>query len=219
MKSRIFIGIACFIVGSAIMSDSDSITKLEDSVVNLNQQVTEKDSTIKELQVKLDEAKPWFEMQEDERKAQEERSATEKAEKEAQAEVARKEEEARKQNKIGETITFKYGAKGEFALTIDSVQLTAERNKFSDPVKNVVEINYTVENISMDELDFFLNNQAEFYDAEGFKCSSYANSTGAGTYNIAKGKKASGKEFIGIATSDKSYLEMNIGGTEYKWSL
>lgn len=219
LKSRIFIGMACFIIGGAIMSDSASITQLEDSVATLTQEVTEKDSKIRELQDKINEAKPWFEMKEEERKAEEERIAKEKAEREAQEEQARKEEEARKQNRIGERIVFKYGSKGEFALTIDSVNLTNERNKFADPVKNVVEISYTVENISMDELDFFINNQAEFYDAEGFKCSSYPNSTGPGTYDIAKGKKATGKEFIGITNSDKAYLEMNIGGTEYKWSL
>lgn len=219
LKSKIFIGIICFILGGIIMSDSTSVAKLEESVETLTQQAIEKDSTIKELQVKVEEAKPWFEMKEEERKAEEERLAKEKAEKEAQEEQARKEEEAKQQNKIGEKIIFKYGSKGEFALTIDSVQLTSERNQFADPVKNVVEINYTVENISMEELDFFLDNQAEFYDAEGFKCSSYPNSVGAGTYDIAKGKKASGKEFIGITKSDKSYLEMNIGGTEYKWSL
>lgn len=219
LKSRIFIGGVCFIIGGAIMSDSASITQLEDSVATLTQEATEKDSQIKELQDKVDEAKPWFEMQEEERKAEEERIAKEKAEREAQEEQARKEEEAKQQNKIGERIVFTYGSKGEFALTIDSVKLTSERNQFADPVKNVVEISYTVENISMEELDFFIHNQAEFYDAEGFKCSSYPNSTGAGTYDIAKGKKAAGKEFIGITNSDATYLEMNIGGTEYKWSL
>lgn len=219
IKSRIFIGIACFVIGGAIMSDSTSIAQLEDSVATLTQQATEKDSQIKELQDKIDEAKPWFEMQEEERKAEEERIAKEKAEREAEEEAARKEEEARQQNKIGERIVFTYGSKGEFALTIDSVKLTSERNQFADPVKNVVEISYTVENISMEELDFFIDNQAEFYDAEGFKCSSYPNSTGPGTYDIAKGKKATGKEFIGITNSDEAYLEMNIGGTEYKWSL
>lgn len=219
LKSRIFIGGVCFIIGGAIMSDSASITQLEDSVATLTQEATEKDSQIKELQDKVDEAKPWFEMQEEERKAEEERIAKEKAEREAQEEQARKEEEAKQQNKIGERIVFTYGSKGEFALTIDSVKLTSERNQFADPVKNVVEISYTVENISMEELDFFMDNQAEFYDAEGFKCSSYPNSTGEGTYDVAKGKKATGKEFIGITNSDATYLEMNIGGTEYKWSL
>lgn len=219
LKSRVVVGVIGFALGGVIMSNSSSINELEDSVAILTQEVTEKDSTIEELQAKVDEAKPWFEMKEEERKAEEERIAKEKAEREALEEQARKEEEAKQQNKIGERIVFTYGSKGDFALTIDSVQITNERNKFADPVKNVVEINYTVENISMDELDFFLDNNAEFYDAEGFKCSSYPNSTGAGTYDIAKGKKASGKEFIGITNSDKTYLEMNIGGTEYKWSL
>ena len=110
------------------------------------------------------------------------------------------------------------GSKGDFALTIDKVTTTSERNQFADEKFDyVIEVDYTVENISMDELDFFLDNQAEFYDAEGYKCSSYPNSRGAGTYNIAKGKKASGKEFYGV-NGDK-YLEMDLGGTIYKWQL
>ena len=72
-------------------------------------------------------------------------------------------------------------------------------------------------NISMDELDFFINNQAEFYDADGYKCTQYPNSTGAGTYDIAMGKKASGKAFYGVNGS--KYLEMDLGGTIYKWQL
>ena len=223
LKSKIVIGVACLIIGGAIggaiMSDSEAIAQLENSVESLNQQVSEKDSEVKTLQDKVNEAKPWFEMKEEERKAEEERLAKEKAEKEAQAEQARKDEEAKLQNKIGETITYKYGSKGEFTLTIDSVQLTSERNQFAEPVKNVVEISYTVENISMDELDFFLANQAEFYDADGYKCTTYPNSIGAGTYDISKGKKASGKEYIGITNNDKPYLEMKIGNNDYKWSL
>ncbi len=219
IKNKIFIGVVCFIIGGAVMSDSNAITELNASIETLNQEITEKDSTIKELQNKVEEAKPWFEMKDEERKAEEERIAKEKAEREAAEEIAKREAEAKQQSKIGEKIIFTYGSKGEFALTIDSVNLTSERNRFADPVKNVVEISYTVENISMDELDFFMDNQAEFYDADGFKCNSYPNSSGAGTYDIAKGKKASGKEFVGITNSNEAYLEMNLGGTEYKWLL
>lgn len=128
-------------------------------------------------------------------------------------------ENIKKDNKIGERIKFRYGSKGEFALTIDSVHLTNKRNQFADPVKNVVEINYTVENISMNQLDFFIENQARFHDSEGFKCSSYPNIFGIGTYNISKGKKASSKEFIGIEKSELPYLEMILGDTIYKWEL
>lgn len=64
---------------------------------------------------------------------------------------------------------------------------------------------------------FFLDNQAEFYDAEGYQCSSYPNTGGKATYNIVKGKKATGKEFYGV--NGEKYLEMDLGGTIYKWQL
>lgn len=221
VKSKLFIGIVCFLLGIIIMSGSSggNIGELENAISELNKQVTEKDNEIKKLQEKVDQAQPWFDMNEEERKAEEEKNAIAKAEKEAQEEAARKEEEAKKENRIGERVLYKVGSKGECALTIDSVQLTSERNQFADPVKNVVEISYTIENISMEDLDFFISNEAEFYDSEGFKCNSYPNSSGDGTYNIAKGKKASGKEFVGIEHSDNAYLEMHLGGNVYKWSL
>lgn len=207
-------GVIFFSIGF-VMNGSSTEAKLE----SLQEELESGKSKIAELEAKVIEAKPWFEMQEDQRKAEEERLANEKAEKEAQEEKARFEEEAKQQHKIGERISYKYGAKGEFALTIDSVNLTSERNQFSDPVKNVVEISYTVENVSMEELDFFMNNQAKFYDSDGYKCGTYALSSGNGTYNIGKGKKASGKEYIGIQQSDVPYLEMDLAGTIYKWTM
>lgn len=93
-KSKTFLGIVCFILGGALMSDSGSVTELEKSVESLNQQVVEKDSKIKELESKVEEAKPWFEMKEEEQKAEEAKLAEEKAKKEAE-EKAKAAEEAR----------------------------------------------------------------------------------------------------------------------------
>lgn len=226
LRSKIFIGGICLTLGVGIIALGCNISKLKTkinelkSAVNtLNATVEKKENEVKELQVKVDEAAPWFAMKEEERKVEEEKIAKELEAKKAEEERAKKEEEAKKEHKIGERRVFTYGSKGEFAFTINSVNLTSERNQFADPVKNVVEINYTVENISMDELDFFLDNQAEFYDANGTKCTTYPNSTGAGTYDIGKGRNATGKEFIGIKSSDEAYLEMELGGTIYKWSL
>lgn len=216
-------GLICFSIGFSVNGPSaESEAKLEslqDEVDGSKSKISDLEATNSELQAKVDEAKPWFEMKENERKAEEERLANEKAEKEAQEEKEREEEEAKQAHKIGERIVYKYGSNGEFALTIDNVNLTDERNQFADPVKNVVEISYTVENISMEELDFFMSNQAEFYDSEGYKCSTYALSSGDGTYDIGKGKKASGKEYICIEQSEVHYLEMDLGGTIYKWTL
>ncbi|GAA0083728.1 hypothetical protein UT300007_01670 [Clostridium sp. CTA-7] len=219
LKNRVVIGIICFIFGGIIFSNSSKISELQQSVDTLSSEISDKNNSINDLQAKVDEAEPWFNMKADEKKVEKERLAKEEAAKKAEAEKLAKEEEAKKANKIGERIVFKYGSKGEFALTINSVQLTSERNQFADQVKNVVEINYTVENISMGELDFFLDNQAEFYDSNGTKCRTYPNSKGAGTYDIGKGRNATGKEFIAITNSDSTYLEMELGGTIYKWSL
>lgn len=94
VKSKIFLGIVCFILGGSIMSDSGSVLELEESVKVLNQEVVEKNSKIEELEAKVEEAKPWFDMKEEERKAEEARIAEEKAKKEAE-EKAKAEEEAR----------------------------------------------------------------------------------------------------------------------------
>ena len=96
VKSKIFLGIVCFILGGSIMSDSGSVLELEESVKVLNQEVVEKNSKIEELEAKVEEAKPWFDMKEEERKAEEARIAEEKAKKEAE-EKAKAEEEAKKQ--------------------------------------------------------------------------------------------------------------------------
>lgn len=212
LKSKVFVGVVCFILGGSIFSDGSKVQELQG-------ELDSKVAKITELEAKIETAKPWFAMKEEERKAEEEKIAKAEAEKKAEEEKKQKEEEAKKANRIGERVIYTYGSKGQAALTINSVVLTDERNQFADPVKKVVEINYTIENIDMDELDFFLDNKAKFYDADGNKCNSYPNSTGAGTYDISKGRKATGKEFIGITNSDKAYLEMELGGNIYKWSL
>lgn len=175
-------------------------------------------SQISSLESKLKQAEPWFSMKEEEQnKLAEEQAKLEEERKQKEEEEKRK-KEALANSKIGEKIVYNMGSKGQFALTIDSVDTTAERNRFAnEKFDHVFEIKYTVENISMDELDFFIDNQAEFYDADGYKCSQYPNNTGAGTYDIAMGKKASGKAFYGVNGS--KYLEMDLGGTIYKWQL
>lgn len=101
IKINAVCGTICFIIGGALMSDSDGIARLQASVRTLNQEIEnrdstieEKDSKIKELEAKVEEAKPWFDQKEEERKAEEARLAEEKAKQEAE-EKAKKEEEAR----------------------------------------------------------------------------------------------------------------------------
>ncbi len=98
LKSKITIGVVCFFIGAFIMADGESTPvespEMKEEIETLSVKVETLEGEKKELQAKVDEAKPWFEMKEEERKAEEERLAAEKAAEEA-AEKARKEEEAR----------------------------------------------------------------------------------------------------------------------------
>ena len=140
-------------------------------------------------------------------------------------ELKEKEEEEIKEAKddshIGEIIQLKQKGfnPGTFNLTIDNVYITEERNQFADPVKFVVVIEYTVENVDIDDLDLFLDNRANFYDSNGYKCGTYPNVNDKGTYDIDKGMKAKGQISIGIKDSDTPYLEMKLSGIDYKWNL
>ena len=131
-------------------------------------------------------------------------------------------QEEKSNSHIGETIKFTQSGcidPGDFNLTIDNVYLTDERNMFADPVKYVVVIEYTVESVNINDLDFFLDNNANFYDSNGYKCKTYPNVSNKSTYDIDKGMKAKGQFSIGITESDTPYLEMKYGGIEYKWNL
>lgn len=206
-----------FLVAPSGISE-DELNQAKSRYENAEKELETAKSEIDVLTRKVDSAKPWFSMAQEEQNKMAEETAKIEAEKKQKEEEEKRKKDALANSKIGERIVYEMGSKGEFALTIDSVKTTAERNQFADEkFEHVFEISYTVENISMDELDFFLDNQGQFYDGEGYKSSSYPNSSGAGTYDIAKGKKASGKEFYGVNGS--KYLEMDIGGTIYKWQL
>ena len=80
----------------------NQVTKLEKenkTLENKNNKIentnTELEKNNKTLQDKVDQAKPWFEMKEEERKAEEERLAKEKAEKEEAERKAKEEAEAK----------------------------------------------------------------------------------------------------------------------------
>lgn len=179
---------------------------------------TKYEKTIKELEDKVKDAEPWFNMKEEEQKKLEEEQVKLEEERKKKEEEEKRKQDALANSKIGERIIYNMGSKGQFALTIDSVETTSQRNRFADEkFDHVFEVSYTVENISMDELDFFLSSQAEFYNAEGYQCSSYPNTGSKSTYDIAEGKKATGKEFYGV--NGEKYLEMDLGGTVYKWQL
>ena len=95
LKNRFFIGAVCLVLGGAIFSDGTEISQLEGDIVKLQEEVGAKDKTISELQTKVDEATPWFDMKEEERQAEEARLAEEQAQKEAEAKAAKEAEAAK----------------------------------------------------------------------------------------------------------------------------
>lgn len=145
-----------------------------------------------------------------------------KSEYETRIEEEERQEEAKRDSHIGETMTFTTsdysGVVGDWTLTINNVYKTDERNMFEDPINQVVVIEYTVENISIPNDDFYcaLDFEGEFYNSDGYKVGSYPG--GESVYDLAKGMKANGKAYIGI-NNDTPYLEMHFGGMTYKWTF
>ena len=215
-----------------------------DEVVKSNEQLVENNENLvkdkQELQAKIDSAKDYLELDPKEKElvdakivevnqATEEQLAQEKAQKEAEEEAkkeaeeeAKRQEEAKKDSHIGETMTFTTsdysGTVGDWTLTINNVYKTDERNMFEDPINQVVVIEYTVENISIPNDDFYCNLEfdAEFYNSDGYKVGAYPG--GDAVYNLAEGMKANGTAYIGI-NNDTPYLEMHFGGVTYKWTF
>ena len=180
----------------------------------------ELDPTEKELvDAKIKEVNEATETQKEEEKAK--RKEEERLRKEAEEE-AKRQEEAKKDSHIGETITFTTsdysGTVGDWTLTINNVYKTDERNMFEDPINQVVVIEYTVENISIPNNDFYCNLgfDAEFYNSDGYKCSPYPG--GESVSDLTEGMKANGTAYIGI-NNDTPYLEMHFGGVTYKWTF
>ena len=215
-----------------------------DEVVKSNEQLVENNENLvkdkQELQAKIDLAKDYFELDPTEKElvdakikevneATEEQKAEEQAKKEeeenarkAEEEEAKRQEEAKKDSHIGETMTFTTsdysGVVGDWTLTINNVYKTDERNQFEAPINQVVIIEYTVENISIPNDDFYVNLEydGEFYSSDGYKVGPYPG--GESVYDLAEGMKANGKAYVGI-NNDTPYLEMHLGGVTYKWTF
>ena len=117
------------------------------------------------LREKIESAKNYLDLDENEKeiidaKIDEVNKATED-----QLAQEKQAQEEKSNSHIGETIKFTQSGctnPGDFNLTIDNVYLTDERNMFADSVKYVVVIEYTVESVNINDLDFFLDNNANF---------------------------------------------------------
>ena len=244
-KALISLLLGITLVGGLVGCGEKTVSKVEyDKVVESNEQLTENNKELiedkQELQNELDKAKDYLELDPTEKelvdaKIKEVNEATETQKEEEKAkreeeerlrkeaeEEAKKAEEAKKDSHIGETISFTSsdysGVIGDWTLTINNVYKTDERNRFEDPINQVVVIEYTVENISIPSDDFYLclGYDGEFYNSDGYKCSPYPG--GDSVSDLAEGMKANGKTCIGI-NNDTPYLEMHFGGVTYKWTF
>lgn len=172
---------------------------LNDIIKENNATIKEKDSKIKALQVKVDEAAPWFKMKEDERKQQEEEAkATE--EKRLAEEKAKQEEEAAAKAKA------EADAKAAEEAKVEQLeqQITADKVKeiikyYSYVVNNVSfingEIKATIELAPMEQFsaeDLAVNQYSQLSDEllnhEGWQVLTVT-SPGAGTISMNRNEK------------------------------
>ena len=144
----LLLNIASMTVSGAKLDDIEAlnaeIVKLkeenQEEVDKLNNKINKLTTENKELEAKVKEASPWFEMKEEERKAEEERLAKEKAEKEEAERKAKEEEErkakeeAEKKEKQGYDTGITYN---NLARTPDEYE--GEKCKFSGKVIQVME--------------------------------------------------------------------------------
>ena len=99
--SAVVVGVYEGITGSGTVEQEEidnlknQVTKLQQENKALETENSSLESKNKTLQEKVDEASPWFEMKEEERKAEEERLAKEKAEREEAERKAKEEAEAK----------------------------------------------------------------------------------------------------------------------------
>lgn len=168
------------------------------------------------LQVELNTANEIIDILETEKSELKEENA--KLKKKIKEEIVQQKlKEQIKTSHIKEPIKFKINEK-EIILIIDKVYLSDYRDQPGDTsIKNLIAIEYIVENKSNEQLSFNLENVANYYDSDGFKCSVYPG--GECIYNLAPGKKEKGLAHIAITESEKPYLETKIAKTSYKWDL
>lgn len=92
----IITGFICFNVGAMIMisggNNSDRVKELEEKNAQLESNKKDLETKNNDLQIKVDEAKPWFDM-----KDQEQKEAMAQAEKEKQERLAKEEEQKKKE--------------------------------------------------------------------------------------------------------------------------
>lgn len=123
------------LIGAFLFSSGDT-SKYEDQIAQQQTQIAEKDKKIKELQGKVDEAAPWFEMTaaEQEKKEAELKAAKEAKEKEEAEKLAAEKKKKEEEEKKGYDTGITYS---QLARTPDDY--LAKKVKFSGKVVQVME--------------------------------------------------------------------------------
>jgi len=104
---------------------------------------------------------------------------------------------------VGERVVISEDGTELYAITINSVKFTDERNEYSDiDPKSVVVINYTYENIAKDEDLYISSLYFKVIDSDGNVCETYP----AGTTSYAQGTPLGAK-----CTADEAYGLMSDG--------
>lgn len=123
------------LIGAFLFSSGDT-SEYEDQIAQQQTQIAEKDKKIKELQCKVDEAAPWFEMTaaEQEKKEAELKAAKEAKEKEEAEKLAAEQKKKEEEEKKGYDTGITYS---QLARTPDDY--LAKKVKFSGKVVQVME--------------------------------------------------------------------------------
>ena len=123
------------LIGAFLFSSGDT-SEYEDQIAQQQTQIAEKDKKIKELQGKVDEAAPWFEMTaaEQEKKEAELKAAKEAKEKEEAEKLAAEKKKKEEEEKKGYDTGITYS---QLARTPDDY--LAKKVKFSGKVVQVME--------------------------------------------------------------------------------
>lgn len=132
LGASLITGILCFSIGAILMSDNNKVKELNEEnlklATKLETETSSKDNTIKELQSKVNEAKPWFDQQENERKQQEEARQAEEKEKAQKA--------AEENAKLEAEEKAKLAAKGVDTSALKSTLETEFKKQFNGEIKN-----------------------------------------------------------------------------------
>lgn len=132
------------------------------------------------------------------------------------------EEQKAEENKVysvGERVVLAKDGKEYLAFTINSVKTTEERNEYSDKTPSqVIVINYSYENLAMDDDAFISSHSFTVVDGDGNVAETYPAGTDIYPQECPVGAKSEGEEAYGLKSAARTiklrfseYLPNEIG--------